>query len=119
MEKKLSIYVILVPLFAVISCLITSVWFIKYDTVQHPFFLLLGIVTFIDYLISLIAKKVYWAFVDKDEGENKERLIIFLFINILGLIPIINFLILIISLCMLTYYSIKYFFKKNDIKLEL
>lgn len=119
MEKKLSIYVILIPLFAVISCLVTSIWFIKYDTCQDPFFLMLGTATFIEYLISLIAKKAYWAFVDKDKGENKERLLIFLFINMLGLIPIINFLMLIISLCTLTYYSIKYFFKKNDIKLEL
>ena len=112
MGKKLSIYVILVPLFAVISCLVISMWLIKYDTVQDPFFLMLGIATFIEYLISLIAKKAYWVFVDKDEGENKERLIIFLFINILGLIPLFNFLMLMISLCALTYYSIKYFLKR-------
>lgn len=119
MEKKLSIYKVLVPLFAVFSCLITSVWFIKYDMTHNLFFLSLGLTTFVDYLLSLVSIKVYWIFVDEENGDNCERLLIFLIMTILGLIPFANWLVLILFLCIFIYNAIKYFLKKNDIKLEL
>lgn len=97
---KFNVYKVLVPLFGVISIVITSFWLIDYDNSNDLISFIMGMVTFANYLMSVIALKIPYIYSYNGKINKKEKLACFLAQNFAGFFPLTN----IFSISFFIYY---------------